>query len=252
LKNQESSMSKIIVITGAGIGLGRALARRLAKDGDQVVLLGRTLSKVQSVADEIGSSAMAVECDVASPDSVKAAFAQIARQHPKIDVLINNAALYEAFLIAEAADSQIMNLISTNLAGPMLCARAAIPLMGPGGHILNVSSESVGMLFPFLVVYQSTKAGLDRFSEGLYHELLPSGIRVTNVRAGQMMEEGKTSPFPPEMAMRFGQAAMAAGLNLRERAISHVNSVADAFRPLLDMPPDVHAAVVHLHARKRT
>ncbi|WP_428310641.1 SDR family oxidoreductase [Hydrocarboniphaga sp.] len=244
-------MSKIIVITGAGVGLGRALARRFAKDGDQLVLLGRTLSKVQGVADELGSSAMAVECDVASPESVKAAFATIARRHPKIDVLINNAALYEPFLIAEASDAQIMNLITTNLAGPMLCSREAIALMGPGGHILNVSSESVGFLFPYLVVYQSTKAGLDRFSEGLYHELLPQGIRVTNVRAGMMMEEGKTSSFAPEMAMRFGKAAMEAGLNLRERAISHVNSVAEAFRPLLDLPPDVHAAVVHLHARKR-
>lgn len=245
-------MSKIIVITGAGIGLGRAMARRFAKDGDQVVLLGRTLSKVQVLAQEIGESAMAVGCDVASPDSVKAAFAEIATRHPKIDVLINNAALYEPFLIAEATDAQIMSLVTTNLAGPMLCSRAAIPMMGSGSHIINISSESVGMLFPYLVVYQSSKAGLDRFSEGLYHELKPSGIRVTNVSAGMMIEEGKTASFDPAMAMRFGAAAMAAGLNLREQPLSHVNSVANAIRPLLDLPPDVHVASVHIHARKPT
>ncbi len=243
-------MSKIIVITGAGVGLGRALARRFVSDGETVVLLGRTAAKVEAAAAELGDRAMAVGCDVSSPDSVRAAFAVIASRHPRIDVLINNAAVYEPFLIAEASDAQILNLVATNLAGPMLCARAAIPMMGRGGHIINVSSESVGMRFPYLVVYQSSKAGLERFSEGLHHELEPSGIRVTNVRAGQMMEEGKSWNVDPAMALRFGQACMAAGLNLRERPISHVNAVTAAFRSLLDLPPDVHVANVNIHARK--
>ena len=73
---------------------------------------------------------------------------------------------------------------------------------------------------------------------------------VTNVRCGQMFEEGKSWDIPPEMRMRFGQAAMAAGLNLRERPISHFTSVADLFRSLLDLPPDLHAVNVSLHARK--
>lgn len=244
-------MSKIIVITGAGVGLGRALARRFAADGETVVLLGRTASKVAAVAAELGDRAMALGCDVASPDSVREAFAEIAKHHPKIDVLINNAALYEPFLIAEASDPQIVDIVSTNLIGPMLCSRSAIPLMGPGSHIINVSSESVGMLYPYLVVYQSSKAGLERFSEGLYHELEPSGIRVTSVRAGAMIEEGKKSNFAPEMAMRFAQAAAAAGLNLRERPLSHVNSVTQVFRSLIDLPPDVHVVTVNVHARKR-
>jgi NAD(P)-dependent dehydrogenase (short-subunit alcohol dehydrogenase family) len=245
-------VSKIIVITGAGVGLGRALARRFAADGETVVLLGRTPAKVQAAAAEIGERALAVECDVGSPDSVRAAFAEIAKRHPRIDVLINNAAVYEPFLIAEATDAQILGIVTTNLAGPMLCARAAIPMMGRGSHIINVSSESVGMRFPYLVVYQSSKAGLERFSEGLHHELEPSGIRVTNVRAGQMMEEGKAwnVNVDPAVLVRFGQAAQAAGLHLRERPISHVNSVTDAFRALLDLPPDVHAVNVYIHARK--
>jgi meso-butanediol dehydrogenase/(S,S)-butanediol dehydrogenase/diacetyl reductase len=243
-------MSKTIVITGAGVGLGRALAKRFAADGENVVLLGRTAEKVQAAAAQIGEKAMALTCDVSSPDSVRAAFAELAKRHPHIDVLINNAAVYEPFMIAEASDKQIINLVSTNLIGPMLCTRAAIPLLQRGGHIINVSSESVGMLYPFLVVYQSSKAGLERFSEGLHHELEPTGIRVTNVRAGAMMEEGKTWDVDPAMAKRFGQAAMAAGLNLRERPISHVNSVTDAFRALIDMPADVHIASVNLHARK--
>lgn len=246
----EQAMSKTIVITGAGIGLGRALARRFVRDGDSVVLLGRTPAKVETLAAELGNQSLAVGCDVSSPTSVKAAFERIARHHPRIDVLINNAAVYEPFLIAEASDAQILDTLATNLAGPMLCARAAIPLMGRGGHIINVSSESVGMRFPYLVVYQSSKAGLERFSEGLYHELESSGIRVTSLRAGQMIEEGKTWTVEPQTAMRFAQAAAETGLKLREMPKSHVDSVTHVFRALIDLPADVHVASVGVHARR--
>jgi len=86
--------AKTVVITGAGSGLGRALARRFAADGERLLLLGRTRSKIEAVAEELGQRATAVECDVASPDSVRKAFAAIAERHPKIDVLINNAAVF--------------------------------------------------------------------------------------------------------------------------------------------------------------
>jgi meso-butanediol dehydrogenase / (S,S)-butanediol dehydrogenase / diacetyl reductase len=243
-------MSKTIVITGAGAGLGRALARRFAADGEKVLLLGRTLSKVAKVAAELGDRALALECDVGSPDSVREAFATIARRYPRIDVLINNAGVYQPFVIAEATDQQILQAVTVNLAGPVFCSRAAIPLMGRGGHILNVTSESVGMHFPHLVMYQSSKAGLERFSEGLYHELDASGIRVTTVRAGQMIDADKTWDVDPAVLARFAQAAMGAGLNLMERPISQFTSVTNVFRALIDLPADLHAAVVTLHARK--
>jgi NAD(P)-dependent dehydrogenase (short-subunit alcohol dehydrogenase family) len=242
-------MSKVVVITGAGLGLGRALARRFAADGESVVLLGRGFTKVQAVADEIGARAMAIECDVSSTDSVKAAFAAIAERHTKIDVLINNAVFYQPFLIAEATDDQILKTIGTNLVGPILCTRAAIPRMSRGSHIINVSSESVAQKFPHLVLYQTSKAGLERFSEGLHHELDPSGIKVTTVRAGSMFEEGKTWDVEPAARMRFAQAAMEAGIKLRERPMSQYTSITNVFRVLIDMPDDVQAAVLTLHAR---
>jgi meso-butanediol dehydrogenase/(S,S)-butanediol dehydrogenase/diacetyl reductase len=245
-------VAKVIVITGAGAGLGRALARRFAADGETVVLLGRNAVKVQEVAAQIGAGTLGLGCDVGSPDSVRAAFARIAERYPRIDVLINNAAVYEPFLIAEATDDQIMRSVTTNLAGPILCARSAIALMGKGSQIINVSSESVGMLFPHLVMYQSSKAGLERFSQGLHHELDSKGIRVTTVRAGQMMEAGKTWDVDPQAAMRFAQAAMAAGLNLRERPISQYTSVTNVFRAVIDLPADLHAQTVFLHARTPT
>lgn len=242
-------MSKVIVITGAGVGLGRALARQFAADGDSVVLLGRTLGKVEAAAAEIGGQAMAVGCDVGSPDSVRQAFAAIAERHPKIDVLINNAAIFEPFTVAEARDEQILAAILTNLAGPVFCARSAIPMMAKGGYIINVTSESVAMPFPHLSLYQSTKAGLERFSEALHQELEKSGIRVTTVRAGQMMEEGKTWDVDPDARVAFGKAAYEVGLKLGERPISQFTSLLPLFRALVDLPADLHAATVHLHAR---
>jgi meso-butanediol dehydrogenase/(S,S)-butanediol dehydrogenase/diacetyl reductase len=242
-------MAKTIVITGAGVGLGRALARRFASEGETVILLGRNAAKVEAAAAEIGERAIAIGCDVSSPDAVRAAFATIAETHPKIDVLINNAAVFEPFEIADATDEQIVGAVGTNLIGPMLCARAAIPMMERGGYIINISSESIDLPFPHLIVYQSSKAGLERFTLGLHRELEASGIRVSVVRAGQMMEEGKVWQADPAAQMRFAQAAAANGLNLRARPITQFTSVTQVFRSLIDLPPDLHAVTVSLHAR---
>jgi NAD(P)-dependent dehydrogenase (short-subunit alcohol dehydrogenase family) len=242
-------LSKVIVITGAGVGLGRALARRFAREGETVVLLGRTASKVEAAAAEIGERAMAIGCDVSSPDAVRAAFARIAERHPKIDALINNAAFFEPATIAEASDEHILRTINTNLCGSIFCARAAIPMMGRGGHIINVSSESIDVPFAHLIAYQASKAGLERFSLNLHQELEATGIRVTIVRAGQMMEEGKHWDVDPQAAMRFAQANMERGLNLRTRPISQFASVTGVFRAVIDLPADVHVVNVQMHAR---
>ena len=242
-------MSKIIVITGAGLGLGRALARRFAADGDQVVLLGRTPAKLDAVAKEIGGAALAVPCDVSAPDQVRAAFAAIAERHNRIDVLINNAAVFEPFLVAEASDDQIMQTIAINLGGPILCARSAIPLMGRGGHIINLSSDSLETGYPHLTLYQTTKAGVERFSLSLQRELEADGIRVTFVRAGQMMDADKTWDIDPVARMRFAKAVMEAGINLMTKPISQFASVTQIFRTLIDLPPDLQATGITLQAR---
>lgn len=244
-------MGKTIVITGAGAGLGKALARRFASEGETVILLGRTLSKVQAVADELGGGAMAVECDIANADSVRTAFATIAQTHPTIDVLINNAAIYEPFTVAEASDRQIDGIVTTNLSGPIYCCRAAIPMMEKGAQIINVGSESIEVPFVMLSLYQATKAGLEMFSQALEAELEESGIRVTVVRAGPMYDEGKDAPnWDRDAAMRFHMGCVKNGLDLRARPVSHSNSVTGVFRAVLDLPPDVKLSLVTVGARK--
>ncbi len=242
-------MAKTIVITGAGVGLGRALARRLAGEGEQVLLLGRTLKKLEEAAASIGKGATAMACDVSSAESVASCFKAIEQNVGRIDVLINNAARFEPFTIASASDEQIIHTLLTNLAGPMLCVRAALPLMQRGGHIINVSSESVELPFPHLSVYQSSKAGLEQFSRNLSQELEADGIRVTNIRAGQMYEEGKTWDVDPQARAAFGKAAMAAGINLLERPLSQFDSVTHVFRAVIDLPADLHINTLSLGAR---
>lgn len=244
-------MAKTIVITGAGSGLGRQVARELAADGHVLVLLGRTLTKLEKVAAEIGGGAYALTCDVGDPSSVREAFASIADRSGSMDVLINNAAVYQPFLVKEATDEQILSAAQTNYIGPILCARSAIPLMGKGGHIINVSSESVGLPFPMFALYQSSKAGLERFSQALSGELAADGIRVTTVRAGQMMGEDMTWDITPEVAQRFGAACMKAGLDLRSRPISHFSSPAKIFRQIINLPDDLNIEHMALQARHR-
>lgn len=240
---------KVIVITGANGGLGRALAQRFASDGEKVVLLGRSLAKVQEVAAELGEQALAIECDVTSADSVRAAFAQIAAVHPKIDVLINNAAIFQPFLVEEANDDQIFGPILTNLAGPILCARSAIPVLNRGGHIINLSSESVEEQLPHLTLYQATKGGLERFSHHLNRELESRGIRVTVVRAGQMFGPGSSATMDPVAFQRFFEEGVKRGLNVMQRGTSQYASTLQLFRMLVDLPPDVHVGTIHFQGR---
>src|SRR5689334_19572268 len=101
-------MAKVIVVTGAGSGLGRALARSFHRDGDIVFLLGRTASKLEKVAGELGERATAIACDIGNPQDVRAAFAQIAQSHATIDVLINNAAMIDYTTLAAASDAHIL------------------------------------------------------------------------------------------------------------------------------------------------
>jgi meso-butanediol dehydrogenase / (S,S)-butanediol dehydrogenase / diacetyl reductase len=245
-------MGKTIVITGAGDGLGRALARRFAGDGETVILLGRTLSKVQAVADEIGAPHFALHCDVADPDSVGAAFKAIAAKHPKIDVLINNAAVYEPFTLAEVTDAQIAAQVNINLAGPIHTAREALPLLRGGGHIVNVTSESAAIKMPMLWLYAGTKAALELISDMWASELDAEGVRVTVVQAGMMYDETKTgSSWPQDVSMRFGMENAKVGINLRERPITHYNSATDAFRAVLDTPADLHIHKVELRGARK-
>lgn len=244
---------RVIVITGANGGLGRALAQRFVREGEKVVLMGRSLDKVVEVAGicdlSNGGEALPVACDVSSADSVRAAFAEVAAAHSGIDVLINNAGLFQPFVIAEATDAQIMDAIMANFAGSVFCARSAIPMMQRGSLIINVSSESVTVPLAHLLMYQSTKAALERFSMGLGEELEDSGIRTCIVRAGQMMGPGMSATMEPVAAGRMHQACLKRGIDLRQRGITTYDSATQVFHDVVNLPQDLHIDIVSMHSR---
>ncbi len=244
-------MGKTIVITGAGEGLGKALARRFCQDGDSVVLLGRTLAKLEAAAAEFDGDCMAVRCDIGDPDSVRAAFAEIAGRHARIDVLINNAAVYTPFELADARDGDILAQVTTNIAGPVFVAREALKAMAAGGHLINVTSESIELAIPMLWFYAATKTAMERIAKGWREELAPRGIRVTTVRAGKMFGEGKTgSGWSMETTMRFAKACADAGMPMQAQPITDFGSLLPTFRTIVDSPADLNLDLVTLGARR--
>jgi NAD(P)-dependent dehydrogenase (short-subunit alcohol dehydrogenase family) len=242
-------MAKSVVITGAGSGLGRAMARILAADGWQVFLLGRNLAKLQTAAAEMGAAAHAIACNVADPDSVDAAFAQIAGLTTGLDVLINNAGVFKPFFLEEASNAQIREALDTNLAGPMYCSRAALKLMEKGGHILCIGSETVVEKVAMLGAYQTTKAGLERYCRTLDQEVGPRGIRVTLVRAGKMVGPEMDFTMDAEVARRFRDENLKLGIDNSKAAISLYASAAETIRLLLALPRDIHVPEIMLAAR---
>lgn len=237
-------MGKVIVITGPGSGLGRALARRFHADGDSVMLLGRTRSKLDKLAEELGDRALPIPCDIGSPDAVRSAFATIAERHPRIDVLINNAAMIDYTELATASDEHILGTVATNLVGNLLCSRSAINMMDPGGHIINVSSEAVDAPYPHHVAYQGTKGGIETLSRHLQDELRPRGIRVTVVRAGPMYDDERTFQASPQAVHDFHLACEERGIHLAKLPVAHFDSVLWVFRSLVDSPADMHVDTI--------
>jgi meso-butanediol dehydrogenase / (S,S)-butanediol dehydrogenase / diacetyl reductase len=186
---------KVAVVTGSTSGSGRAIARRFVAEGADVVLLARGEARLREEAEALGPRALGIVTDVGDVESVRAAFATIADRFGKLDVLVNNAAVYRPCFVAELSDLDIERQVHTNFLGPVYTVRAAIPLLraAGGGDIVNTSSESTLDPFPMLSMYTSTKAALETFSRTLMTEVLNDDIRVTVVVQGTAYDgEGST------------------------------------------------------------
>lgn len=243
-------MTKTIIITGGGSGLGRCIARRFAAYGDAVIILGRTLAKLEAVAAEAGANVTAIDCDISDPEQVRSAFARIAEIYPSIDVLINNAGRVDFTTLAAATDQQIIETVGTNLLGNLFCSRAAIGMMRPGGHIINISSDSVDERFPQHVIYQSTKAGIETLSLHLQDEVAPLGLRVSVVRPGAMMDEYRNIEEFPDAIQGFVKACAERGIDLLTKPISSFSSATHVIRMLVDMPEDLQVSTIRFVPRQ--
>lgn len=190
---------KVIAIAGASAGIGLAASRMCVGEGASVVMMARGKERLAQQASELG--AMAVVCDVADPDGVRAAFDEIDRAHGRLDVLLNVAGVARIRKIADATDDDIAFVVGVNLLGPIYTTRAAIPLMrvAGGGDIINVSSEITGDYMPSMVLYGASKGGLDTFSRMMVHELKADRIRVSNFVSGSVSSDFGSNFTPDEV-----------------------------------------------------
>ena len=185
--NNDNSNSKVVLVTGAGTGIGRAIALAFLRDGHRVVLVGRRVEPLQSVAKESGSErALAVPTDVGNPDSVNALFAQIKDKFGRLDVLVNNAGVSGMGMSFEDIGfEQWQSIVNINLTGSFLCAQGAFKIMKDqlpqGGRIINNGSISAHAPRPNSAPYTSTKHAIT----GLTKSLSLDG-RKYNIACGQI------------------------------------------------------------------
>ena len=186
-----SLQNQVALITGGGRGIGAATAEALARKGAHVIVASRTGKELSVTVNQLranGYSASSVVLDVADETAVEAAFAQIAADFGRLDILVNNAAILLSGSFADFAVNDWDRLMAVNLRGAMLCAQQAFRLMrARGGAIVNVSS--LGGVpgtekFPGYAAYTVSKFALTGLTEALAAEGRDRGIRVNGVAPG--------------------------------------------------------------------
>ncbi|HRZ39701.1 MAG TPA: SDR family NAD(P)-dependent oxidoreductase [Candidatus Omnitrophota bacterium] len=184
-----SSHSKVILITGCSSGFGLLAAARLASKGHAVYATMRDLNKQGALINELkerNAQAKILPLDVCDPVSIGQVVKEIGADHGHIDVVINNAGYAIGGYFEDLTQEEIRSLMETNFFGVQNVTRAVIPLMRPkaSGTIINISSISGRYGAPAFGAYNASKWALEGFSESLYYELRPFGIRVVLIEPG--------------------------------------------------------------------
>ena len=186
---------QVAVVTGAGRGIGAAIARKLAALGAVVILCGRKRDPLESTAAEIrrdGGQSEVLPCDVTNLGSVEAAAQHIDKTHGRADILVNNAGiggfggpLHE--MPPESWDA----VLNTNLRGVYYCIRSFVPMMvrAKNGHIINISSLAGKNPLPNGAAYAASKWGLNGLSYSVAEELRAHNIRVSVICPGSVDTE---------------------------------------------------------------
>lgn len=195
---------KICIITGAGTGIGKGIARRFAKAGATLVLASRKVANLDETAEEcrgLGVEVMVHQTDVTSEDSVLSLFAATEQAYGRVDILINNSGVFDNGPFHELSLATWQKVVDVNLTGPFLCARSAFRSMlkTGGGRIVNVASISAQMCRPNASPYNSTKHALTGLTksialEGRDHDIVCSVLHPGNI----LTERRATSDTPTD------------------------------------------------------
>lgn len=178
---------KSALITGAARGIGKAFAAAYADEGATVAIADINLPAAEAAAKEIGRGAYAVHLDVASQDSIDAAVAEVERRQGGLDILINNAALFDLAPIVEISRASYDRLFQINVAGTLFMLQAAARSMiarGRGGKIINMASQAGRRGEPLVAVYCATKAAVISLTQSAGLNLIPHRINVNAIAPG--------------------------------------------------------------------
>ncbi len=184
------SDGRVAIVTGAGQGIGRAIAERFAADGAQVVVADLDVARAEATADSIlasGGLAIAIRTDVTVPGDAEALAAAVVARFGRIDALVNNAGILRSTRAADVTPDEWHLVVDVNLTGAFLCARAAYPALRDSGHgrIVNVASMA-GRATSTLggVHYTTAKAGVLGLTRHLAREWARDGITVNAISPG--------------------------------------------------------------------
>lgn len=201
-------MSRVVLITGASSGLGAALAKRLAAEGDRIALAARRADRLEDLAEEVrraGGVALPIPCDVRDREAVHRAVERCAAELGPVDLLVANAGIVR-FASARHFDAAVLrDIVEVNLFGASYCIEAVLPsmLQRRSGHIVGISSLSARHGVPEIAAYSASKAALSNLLEALRVELRPHGVDVTIVHPGfvrtDMIDGAGRLPFVLEL-----------------------------------------------------
>ena len=200
---QTMSKQKIWIVTGSSRGLGRAIVEGVAERGDIVVATARKTEDLKDLTEKFGDRVVAVSLDVTDPEQARRVIDETVAKFGRIDVLVNNAGYASTGAFEEQTPEQFAAQIDTNFWGVVHTTRAAIPVLRQQGHgqIFQISSVGGRRASSGLSGYQTAKFAVEGFSEVLYNELKPLGVRVTIVEPGGFRTDwsGASMDFAPPM-----------------------------------------------------
>jgi 3-oxoacyl-[acyl-carrier protein] reductase len=214
MKNTSPKLvGKVAVVTGASKGIGAEIAKQLAAEGAAVVVnYASSKAGADKVVSEItgnGGKAIAVQADVAKKGDINRMFAETKKAFGQLDVLINNAGIYEMQPLEELTEENFHKQFNLNVLGLLLCTQEALQHFGAaGGSIVNVSSIVSTLGVPGGAVYSATKAAVDAVTRSLAKELGQRKIRVNSINPGMIETEGTHSAGIIESDFRKQYQAM--------------------------------------------
>jgi len=181
-----SFTGKVVLITGASSGIGRAAAIQFAKEGACVILVARRKEKLDQIDKELkkfNASTLVCECDVSDKTQVKKMSKMVLEKYESVDILVNNAGFAIYGSVSNLTIEDIESQMATNYLGMVYCIKNFLPLMikKKSGHIVNVASVAGSIGLPGIASYCASKFAMLGFSEGLKHELKETGVGVTVV-----------------------------------------------------------------------